>query len=97
MVFTIISGIMNIFAENSNDLTLLQLGLMCLAFIMVIPLYVIAGYTNYMFAKSYGKSTAFCVLSIFFSGIMVIIMGFDKNTYYVGPKGISQYDQYGGL
>jgi len=97
MVFTIISGIINIFSENLNEFTLIQLGLMCLAFLMIIPLYVIAGYTNYMFAKSYGKSTAFCVLSIFFSGIMILIMGFDKNTYYVGPKGISQYDQYGGL
>lgn len=55
---------------------------------IMIPLYVIAGYTSYMFGKSYGKPTAWNVCMIFFAPILMIIMGFDKNTFYVGPKGI---------
>ncbi len=95
MVFTIAGGVINVICEQSDELVMLQIGAMCMAFLMLVPLYIIAGYTGYMFAKSYGKSTAFCVLSIFFSQIMILIMGFDKNTYYVGPKGVPQYDQYG--
>lgn len=64
------------------------------SFVIMIPLYIIAGYTYYMFAKSYGKSDIFCILSIFFSGITFLIMGFDASTSYVGPKGIPQYGNY---
>lgn len=67
-------------------------------FLIIVALYigliVVQGYLSYMFPKSYGKSTAFCVLSIFFFPIMVIIMGFDKSTMYVGPKGIPQNNNY---
>lgn len=61
--------------------------------ISMIALIVLACYISYMFAKSFGKSTAFCVLSIFFSGITFLIMGFDKNTKYVGPNGIPLYSK----
>ena len=94
MIFAFASAMAGFFFNDSSELDLIRLALMGVAYLMMIPLYIIAGYTNYMFAKSYGKSTALCVLSIFFSGIMMIIFGFDKNTYYVGPKGIPQYNQY---
>ena len=73
---------------NHNELEMMRFALTAVAYMLTIPLYIIGRYANYMFSKSYGKSTALCVLSIFFSGIMMIIFGFDKNTYYVGPKGI---------
>ncbi|MBO5163857.1 MAG: hypothetical protein J6B75_05350 [Ruminococcus sp.] len=88
MVFAIAGSMINVLGEQSDELVVIQIAAMCMAFLMIVPLYIIAGYTSYMFAKSYGKSTAFCVLSIFFSQIMILIMGFDKNTCYVGPKGV---------
>mgnify|MGYP003300123300 FL=1 len=84
---------MEAFADSESfgvAYALLMIGL----FVFMIPMYVIAGYTNYMFAKSYGKSQTFCILTIFFSGITLLIMGFDKSTEYVGPKGISPYNNY---
>ncbi len=67
---------------------------MILCVVIIVPICIIAGYVSYMFAKSYGKSQAFCILSIFFPQIMVIIMGFDKTTQYVGPKGVPMYNNY---
>lgn len=84
-----------LFAESEAAVAVMALAYLGL-FVIMIPLYIIAGYTYYMFAKSYGKSDLFCVLSIFFSGITFLIMGFDASTSYVGPKGISQYNNYGG-
>ncbi len=55
---------------------------------------VVNGYICYMFAKSYGKSTTFSVLSILFGGITILIMGFDRNTQYVGPKGVPQFNGF---
>lgn len=61
---------------------------MLIAFAIMIPACVIGGYTSYMFSKSYGKPTLWNVCMIFLSPILMIVMGFDKNTEYVGPKGI---------
>lgn len=88
-------AIMPLFAESEAAVVMVGLASIGM-FILIIPMYIIAGYTYYMFAKSYGKSDLFCVLSIFFSGITFLIMGFDASTSYVGPKGISQYNNYGG-
>ncbi|MCM1131880.1 MAG: DUF5684 domain-containing protein [Ruminococcus flavefaciens] len=62
--------------------------IMLAAFGLMIPLYVILGYTNYMFGKSYGKPPVWNVCMIFIGQILMIIMGFDKKTVYIGPKGI---------
>ena len=62
--------------------------------LVAIPMIVLGGYISYMFAKSYGKSQTFCILSIFFGGITVLIMGFDKSTQYVGPKGEPQFNSF---
>lgn len=90
MIFAFASAMAGFFFKDSNELEMMRLALMGAAYLMLIPMYVLIGYVNYMFAKSYGKSTALCVLTIFFSGIMIIIFGFDKNTYYVGPKAASR-------
>ena len=39
----------------------------------------------YRLAKAFGRSTAFAVLTIFFTPIMLLIMAFDGKSYYVGP------------
>ncbi len=73
---------------------ILELGIILVCTVILFGAAAIGMYTYYMFAKSYGKSQAFCILSIFFPQIMVIIMGFDKTTQYVGPKGVPQYNGY---
>lgn len=74
--------------HESGDMT--YIFVMLIAFAIAIPLYAIVGYVSYMFGKSYGKPTFWNVCMIFLSPILIIVMGFDKNTYYVGAKGISQ-------
>lgn len=93
------TGVAGGILESATDGSGVAMGFMTIIMFLVIMvtyvgLIVIQGYVSYMFAKSYGKSTAFCVLSIFFFPIMVIIMGFDKSTMYVGPKGIPQNNYY---
>lgn len=97
VILSIIASVFGIMSERSGEYTMFLVIFMCFAYLMMIPLYAIASYTGYMFAKSFGKSTTFCVLSIFFSQITILIMAFDKKTVYVGPKGIPQYNTfYGG-
>ena len=48
---------------------------------------VLGGYLNYMFAKSYGQSDVMCILAIFFTPIILLIMAFSKDTQYIGPQG----------
>lgn len=82
------------FIENSDMADIILIASVIICFITIIPICVIAGYIYYMFPKSYGKSQLFCILSIFFPQIMVIIMGFDSSTQYVGPKGVPMYNNY---
>lgn len=78
--------------DESSTLFLI---IMAIPYLFSIPMYVLSGYVNYMFAKSYGQSTVVCVLSIFFGGIIFIVLGFDSKTVYIGPKGIpTAYNQY---
>jgi hypothetical protein len=65
-----------------------------LSVIISLASLVIEAYVCYMFAKSFGQSTAMCVLSIFFGGIIFIILAFSKSTEYVGPKGESRFGGY---
>lgn len=81
-------------ADDNETAMLILVIVMIICLIIIVPICIIAGYISYMFAKSYGKSLVFCVLSIFFPQIMVIIMGLDKSTQYVGPNGIPQYKGY---
>ena len=82
------------FVTDSDEGTVAALAVSGLMMLISIPLAVLGGYTSYMFAKSYGKSQTFCILSIFFGGITVLIMGFDKSTQYVGPKGEPQFNSF---
>ncbi|MDE6775204.1 MAG: hypothetical protein K2J37_02720 [Ruminococcus sp.] len=93
-VLSMTAGIMNVM--SSGDSTILTLMTSLIGFVFTIAISVIAAYVYYMFAKSYGKSTGFCILSIFFGAITIIIMGFDNNTAYVGPMGIPQNNYYNG-
>ena len=90
---TFSSFLMN-FVTDSDEGTVAALAVSGLMLLISIPLAVLGGYTSYMFAKSYGKSQTFCILSIFFGGITVLIMGFDKSTQYVGPKGEPQFNSF---
>ena len=76
------------FSSDSETVGFAYIMMMLVLFGLMIPVYVIAGYVSYMFSKSYGKPTLWNVCMIFLSPILMIVMGFDKNTYYVGPKGI---------
>lgn len=87
MVVTAFSSFILEFSSSDEGGILYILMMLCMLGFM-IPLYIIAGYVSYMFGKSYGKPIAWNVCMIFFSPIMMIIMGFDKNTIYIGPKGM---------
>lgn len=76
--------------SSGDEVGIAYIMIMLALFGLMIPVCVIAGYVSYLFGKSYGKPTAWNVCMIFFSPILMIIMGFDKNTFYVGPKGIPQ-------
>lgn len=91
VVYTIVSGVSSFmlgFSSDSETFGFAYIMMMLVLFGLMIPVYVIAGYVSYMFSKSYGKPTLWNVCMIFLSPILMIVMGFDKNTYYVGPKGI---------
>lgn len=51
-----------------------------------LGLLVILGIQNYHFGKVFGKSKAWNICMIFFAPVMIAIMGFSKNTVYVGHK-----------
>lgn len=92
----VIGGITEAMTDSSLMLSLISLVMSLIIMFMGIGMAVIAGYMSYMFSKSYGKSTTFCVLSIFFFPITNMIMGFDKTITYVGPKGVpkNSYSYY---
>lgn len=90
MVLSIASGFIKGFSADSETVSFEYIMIMLVLMALMIPVCIIAGYVSYMFGKSYGKSTAWNVCMIFFSPILMIIMGFDKNTTYIGAKGIPQ-------
>ena len=67
-------------------LSLISLPLSLVGIALSLGMAVIGGYFHYIFTKSYGKDTVWCVLSIFFSPIIFLIIGFDKNAKYIGPQ-----------
>lgn len=92
----VLGGIMEAMTDSSVMLALISLVMSLIIFLTGIVMAVIGGYICYMFPKSYGKSTTFCILSIFFFPITNMIMGFDKTITYVGPKGVpkNSYSYY---
>lgn len=73
---------------SSETISFEYIMIMLILMALTIPVGVIAGYVSYMFGKSYGKPTAWNVCMIFLAPILIIIMGFDKNTRYIGAKGM---------
>lgn len=67
-------------------LALISLPFSLLAIGVALAMSAVNIYFRYLFTKSYGKDTLWCVLSIFFTPIVSLIMAFDKNTNYVGPQ-----------
>lgn len=63
-------------------------------FLFIIPVVVLWGYIGYQFGKAYGKSSGVCVAMIFFRQIVCIVIGFDKDTQYIGPKGVPDEEKY---
>ncbi|MCR5707127.1 MAG: DUF5684 domain-containing protein [Ruminococcus sp.] len=91
MVGSSFQGIFNALAE-AGDGDLAFLAVFGLPFALIgmaasLAGAVLGGYINYMFAKSYGQSDVMCVLAIFFTPIILLIMAFGKNTQYIGPQG----------
>lgn len=86
-----IANTLNMIATSGNNsslaaLSIISLPMSLLAIVCSIAMAVIGGYFSYIFTESYGKETIWCVLSIFFFPIIMLILAFDKNTHYVGPK-----------
>lgn len=93
VVYSFFSGITNVinalaeYGENPlSFLALLAIPISLIGVVVSLITAVAGGYLHYTFAKSYGQSTAMCVLAIFFFPIIMLILAFDKNTHYVGPK-----------
>ena len=91
LFFMSIGNTLNMIATSGNDsslavLSIISLPMSLLAIVCAIGMAVIGGYFHYVFTESYGKETVWCVLSIFFFPIIMLILAFDKNTHYAGPK-----------
>ena len=56
------------------------------AFIFAMVVGVIAAFTGYAVAKSFGRDTGMCVCAIFFSPIVFAILAFSKDIVYTGDK-----------
>lgn len=87
---TIFSTVIGIFSDNNEYSVIIYIGIMLTMFAITIAMCILAGYISFMFGKAYGKSTVWNVCMIFFSQIMIIIMGFDKNTVYTSTNGTPQ-------
>lgn len=94
IVLNTLNSLSSVFLSDSDAVAIVSLFTSFAIMGLSLGMAGLAGYACYMFAKSYGKSEAFCILSILFSGITFIIMGFDKSTQYIGPKGIPQNNGY---
>lgn len=91
--YIVIESVLNFlpfFIQDAEATAVITILLAIPSLVLSIGTMVIISYSNYMFAKSFGKSDVFCVLSIFFGTITIIIMGFDKSIEYVGPRGVPQ-------
>lgn len=91
IVTAMISGFMSAMSDELSSMYIISTVFMML---LILPLYAISAYSSFMFGKAYGKSDVWNICMIFFSPIMIIIMGLDKKTVYVGPKGIPQNNNY---
>jgi len=48
---------------------------------------VVTAFVSFKFGRAYGKSVVWSAAMIFLSGILIIVMGFDKKVKYTGPNG----------
>lgn len=86
MIISVMQNVLNVI--DSDIVVIFVLLISLLSIVVSIAYAVVSGIITFFFSKSYGKSTAWNVLMIFFSPIMLIIMALDKNTEYVGPSNL---------
>ena len=90
IVCTMMQNVITV-GNDSAVLALIQLFVALISMVVSLVMAVVSGIHSFFYAKSFGKSTAFCVLTIFFTPIMLIIMAIDKNnTQYVGYSDFGQ-------
>lgn len=58
-----------------------------LSMVALVGIYVAYGYVMFKMGRAFGKSTAFCVCMIFFNNILMLYLGFDSKSQYVGYDG----------
>lgn len=81
-MMTMISSIIMKFSDNNGGFVSLVFMMFLLAIILALA--VLAGYISFMFSKAYNKPLIWNICMIFLSPILIIVMGFDKNTIYIG-------------
>lgn len=90
-VYVVLCAVTSFMLENPDAPPIPVIVCLIVLVVVLLAMCAIALTISYYFAKAYGKSTVFCVLSIFFPQIMIIIMGFDKTTQYVGAQDVPQW------
>lgn len=83
----VVLTMMRSFVTVFSDSDIMAFAMLFVAFIGIIvslAMTAISCINLFFFGKAFGKSTAFCVLLLFFSPILLVIMAASKNTQYVG-------------
>lgn len=76
--------IMSNFIRGFTDENIFYPVFMIFMLIVMLAFAVLGGYISFMFSKAYNKPLIWNICMIFLSPILIIVMGFDKNTVYVG-------------
>lgn len=58
-----------------------------LSMVALVGIYVAYGYVMFKMGRAFGKSTAFCVCMVLFNNILMLYLGFDSRSQYVGYDG----------
>lgn len=82
MVISVMQSVLNVI--DSDVVVVFFLMISLVRIVISLAYAAVSGIITFFFSKAYGKSTAWNVLMIFFSPIMLIIMALDKNTEYAG-------------
>lgn len=82
MIISVMQSVLSVI--DSDIVVILGLFISLVSIVISLAYAVVSGIITFFFSKSFGKSTTWNVLMIFFSPIMLILMVLDKNTEYVG-------------
>lgn len=81
-VMTIMSNLIMRFGSDNSHI--FYPVFMIFMLVVMLAFAVLGGYISFMFSKAYNKPLIWNICMIFLSPILIIVMGFDKNTIYVG-------------